>query len=192
MHGHRSLPFPLLSFPSSFISFIFLSLVPQALVTPPSRLTAGWNWDWQSRVMVAGHQGLTVKERERESRWVICHRVNGVTTLSIDLSEWALKLYYFSGAVELDWAWKLESDFTQSSILAQTKPVVWVKNSTELFNNFSACFCPLSETKPSQICPCFTGASIWNISVDTVQLWCAVMAESSQKEGLKQCHFNWD
>lgn len=117
-------PLPLLSFPSFFIYFIFLLSVPQALTTPHSRLTAGWNWDWQSRVMVAGYQGLTVKEKVRESRWVICHCVNGVATLSIDLSEWALELYQFRGAVELDWFWKLESEQNSwNSILAWTKPV---------------------------------------------------------------------
>lgn len=59
---------PPFSFSSSFISFIFLLLVPQALITSPSRLTAGWNWNWQIRVMVAEHWELTVREERRRKQ----------------------------------------------------------------------------------------------------------------------------
>lgn len=51
--------------PSSPSPFIFFFSVPLALIIPPSRLTAGRNWDWQSRVVVAGHQGLKRKKKKR-------------------------------------------------------------------------------------------------------------------------------
>lgn len=161
--------------PSSFISFIFLLSVPSALITPPSRLTAGWNWNWQSRVRVAGHQGLTVRERERESRWVICHCVNRVTTSSIDRSEQALEFYNCRGAVELDWAWKFVQlhPKPKNSIFTWTKLVDWL-NPSEFYNHLLACFGPLLETKPS-LPNHKSSCSCCDISVDAVYPLCAPM-----------------
>lgn len=40
--------------------------------------------------------------REGKRERVLCHCMNGVTNLSTDLSEWALELYHFGAAIELD------------------------------------------------------------------------------------------
>lgn len=188
------IPLPLLSPSSSFISFIFLPLVPQVLITPPSRLTAGWNWDWQSRVMVAGRQGLTVKERERKqmSHLSSCEW-SYYFIWSIDLSEWALKLDHFRGAW-LGLNIEVRKKNITNSVLAWTKPVVWAKlhwNCNSLF----ACSWTLSETKqfrpyPKSACSCFIGAKMWNISEDPEQTWCVVILEITRYEDLNKCHFN--
>lgn len=181
--AHPASPPPLLSIP------LFLHLLHLPLVGSPSAHHCTQQINCRVKLRLAkqgdgsGASGTNSKrKRERESRWVICHRVNGVTTLSIDLSEWALKLYHFRGAVELDWAWKLESNFTPQ----KNKSLSWLeqslrceKNSIEFFNHFSAYFWP-SLANPKSACSCF----IWG---NNMKYQCRHGGED-----LKQFHFNWD
>lgn len=176
---------------SSFISFIFLPLVPQVLITPPSRLTAGGNWDWQSRVMVAGHQGRTVKERERKQ---MSNLSSGEWSyyfiVSIDLSEWALKLDHFRGAwlgLNFEVRKKKHNKFCPglnkacgvSNTPLDTLIVCLLVPETKLF-----------QPHPKSACSCFIGAKMWHVSEDPEQTWCVVVLGISREEDLNKCHFN--
>lgn len=190
MHGHLSLPIPLfLPFRSAFISFIFLLSVPQALITPPSRLTSGWNWDWQSGLMVAGHLGLKREKKKGEmSNLSLCEW--SYHFLGIDLCEWALELYNFRGAVRLDWTWKLKSNFTQNpwnSILAWTKPCGVTKTPLNSLIISQLVFDRFQRQNHSSLTnlPVPFSWQEYEVQHSRHSTW------SFQKADLSQCHFNW-
>lgn len=154
MHGHLSLPIPFLS---PFIPF-FLHLRHLPLVSSLSAHHSAQQKNSRVKLRLAKQaDGRMASRPKKESRWRERWQMSSLSPCEWSYcrknwSEWVGfglgPFRRFRRPEQLDWAWKLESDFTRNLPKIQSTLEQSALNPSEFSHHFPASFRPLSETKP--------------------------------------------